>query len=182
MPYSCGRSGQGLEGREWQVPREAKAADPLTAPEHAGHGAGRAITRLNRQVEVAIAPTGMKLSQYRLLCLIADGMSGSSDVAARLAVRPTSVTEIVEGMVARGWVLRGSDPSDRRRSPLTLSRSGARVLEKAQLAVTERLRAIAKHLDVPAGVTDPLLVLEAWHEALDHYASSDSAKPTPRSA
>lgn len=164
------------------MPRQAKAPDPLAAPEHAGHGAGRAITRLNRQVEVAIAPTGMKLSQYRLLCLIADGMSGSSDVAARLAVRPTSVTEIVEGLVARGWVLRGSDPSDRRRSPLTLSKSGARVLEKAQAAVTARLRAIAEHLDVPAGVTDPLFVLEAWHDALDKYADRGPAAPTGQRA
>jgi DNA-binding MarR family transcriptional regulator len=162
------------------LPREARETDPLTVPEHAGHGAGRAITRLNRQVELAIAPTGMKLPQYRMLCLIAQGMSGSSDVAAHLAMRPASVTEIVEGMVTRGWVLRGSDPSDRRRSPLTLSKAGARVLEKAQVAVTERLRAIAEHLSVPAGASDPLLVLEAWHDALDQYKSCDDAKPSRR--
>jgi DNA-binding MarR family transcriptional regulator len=150
-----------------------KKVDPLTAPEHAPHGAGRAITRLNRQIELAIAPTGMKISQYRLLCLIAQGMSGSSDVAAYLAVRPTSVTEIIEGLVTRGWVIRGIDPADRRRSPLTLTRAGERLLEKAQVAVTGRLRAIAEHFDIEPGVTDPLLMLEAWHDAIDQYADRD---------
>jgi DNA-binding MarR family transcriptional regulator len=160
----------------------AKKADLLTSPKHAPHGAGRAITRLNRQVELAIAPSGMKIAQYRLMCLIAQGMSGSADVAAYLAVRPTSVTEIVEGLVSRGWLIRGVDPTDRRRSPLTLSKAGERALEKAQIAVTGRLRAIAEHMELAPGVTDPLLMLEAWHDAIDQYAERDAeGNPEPKS-
>jgi long-chain acyl-CoA synthetase len=128
-------------------------------------GAARAVARLAKQVEVAIAPLDLSLPQYRVLALLGDGSTASSVLARQLAVSPPTVTAVVDGLVARGLVERRPDPEDRRRLTLLLTRDGKRLLAAADAAAEVRLDEIAAHLDEPP---DALASgLDAWNRALD---------------
>src|SRR5437588_2917954 len=112
-------------------------------------GAARAVARLAKQVEVAIAPLDLSLPQYRVLALLGEGSTASSVLARRLAVSPPSVTAVVDGLVARGLVERQADPEDRRRLTLLLTREGAKSLTAADAAAEARLDEITGYFDEP---------------------------------
>lgn len=133
-------------------------------------GAARAVARLAKQVEVALAPLDLSLPQYRVLALLADGSTASSVLARQLAVSPPSVTAVVDGLVGRGLVERRSDPEDRRRLTLLLTREGKGLLAAADAAAEARLDEIAAFLQEP-GLDEPQQALAAgldgWNHALD---------------
>jgi long-chain acyl-CoA synthetase len=129
-------------------------------------GAARAVARLAKQVEVALAPLDLSLPQYRVLALLADGSTAASVLARKLAVSPPSVTAVVDGLVARHLVARRGDPEDRRRLTLLLTRDGKRLLNAADTAADARLDEIAGFLDEPPAVLAG--GLDEWNTALDH--------------
>ncbi len=57
-----------------------------------------------------------------------------ADLAAGLEVVPRSVTTMVDGLEAAGFVARETDPSDRRSQLVTLTRAGRRALGRLDLA------------------------------------------------
>jgi long-chain acyl-CoA synthetase len=128
-------------------------------------GAARAIARLAKQVEVALAPLDLSLPQYRVLALLADGSTASSVLARKLAVSPPSVTAVVDGLVARELVVRRDDPDDRRRLTLLLTRDGKQLLSAADAAAEARLDEIAGYLDPSPSVR--AAGLDEWNRALD---------------
>jgi long-chain acyl-CoA synthetase len=135
------------------------------SPARTTTGAARAVARLAKQLEVALAPLDLSLPQYRVLALLADGSSASSVLARKLAVSPPSVTAVVDGLVARGLVERRDDPEDRRRLTLLLTRDGKRLLAVADSAGEARLDEIAGFLIDPP---DALAAgLDGWNRALD---------------
>ena len=115
--------------------------------EQLGAVGGRVIARLAKHVETAVAEFNLSLAQYRVLGLLAEGTTASSGLAERMAVTRPSVSSLVDGLVARGLVERGADPSDRRRQPLDLTKEGERLLSRANVAVGERLEQILGELD-----------------------------------
>jgi DNA-binding MarR family transcriptional regulator len=124
-------------------------------------GAARAVARLAKQVEVALAPLDLSLPQYRVLALLGEGSTASSVLARRLAVSPPTITSVVGGLVGRGLVERQADPEDRRRLTLLLTRDGTKLLAAADAAAEARLDEIAGYFDVaPTG-------LDGWNLALD---------------
>ena len=124
-------------------------------------GAARAVARLAKQVEVALAPLDLSLPQYRVLALHGEGSTASSVLARRLAVSAPTVTSVVDGLVGRGLVEREADPEDRRRLTLLLTRDGAKLLAAADAAAEARLDEIAGYFDdAPTG-------LDGWNLALD---------------
>lgn len=134
--------------------------------ERFGGLAGRVIARLARHVEQAIADDDLSLPQYRVLGLLAEGEEASSRLAERLAVRPHSITAVVDGLVARGLVARGADPADRRRLPLALTPAGHATLDRANAAVGARLLDVLGHLsgDERSNVKSSMPL---WQQALD---------------
>jgi DNA-binding MarR family transcriptional regulator len=74
---------------------------------------------------------------------------------------------VVDGLVARGFVVREPDPGDRRRLNLALTEAGRQVLVDADASVGARLDLIASHL--PPEAADAVAALEPWHDALDAY-------------
>jgi DNA-binding MarR family transcriptional regulator len=124
-------------------------------------GAARAVARLAKQVEVALTPLDLSLSQYRVLALLGEGSTASSVLARQLAVSAPSVTSVVDGLVGRGLVERRPDPEDRRRLTLLLTKDGAKLLAAADTAAEARLDEIAGFADdAPTG-------LAGWNVALD---------------
>ncbi len=75
-------------------------------------------------MEIGLGTADLSLPQYRVLSML-DGTSAlSSDLAERLAVRPPTVTAVVDGLVARGLVERRTVEADRRRVDHVLTDHG----------------------------------------------------------
>jgi long-chain acyl-CoA synthetase len=140
---------------------------------------GRAAAWLAKQVELGLAPVELSVPQYRVLCLLDEGSAGSSALAQRLAVRPPSVTAVIDGLVARGLVARRPTDDDRRRVALALTTEGRRVLAQADKAVDHRLTAIACALPGPEGGPAALASLVVWREAMAAHREAMAAQPEP---
>jgi long-chain acyl-CoA synthetase len=129
------------------------------------HNPGRTAARLAKQVELGLAEADLSLSQYRILGILDEGSAMSSALAERLAVRPPSVTAVIDGLVARGLVDRTHSEDDRRRISLGITPEGQSALEAADRAVNARLQQIASGLPA-AKSTKAMDNLALWHEAL----------------
>ncbi|MDT0275308.1 AMP-binding protein [Blastococcus goldschmidtiae] len=128
----------------------------------------RTVARLARFVEVALAECDLSMPQYRLLSLLSEGSVNASTLARRLVVSRPSVTALVDGLVARGMVERGTDPADRRHVTHLVTARGHEVLAEADRTAAARLQDLSAHLspdDVPAARAG----LAAWGRALDSY-------------
>ena len=132
---------------------------------------GRTAAWLAKQVELGLATVDLSLSQYRILGVLAEGSAMSSSLAERLAVRPPSVTAVIDGLVSRGLVARAHSEDDRRRIALGLTADGQSLLEAADRAVADRLQQIASGLG-PKAAAKALESLALWQEALiAHWAA-----------
>ena len=76
-------------------------------------------------------------------------------------MRPSSVTAIIDGLVARGLVDRTHQEDDRRRIALRLTEEGERVLAQADVTVDAYMVSIATHLP-DADEVMVLRSLELW--------------------
>jgi long-chain acyl-CoA synthetase len=129
---------------------------------------GRVTAWLAKRVEVALAQVDLTLPQYRVLGILFEGSAAASGLAGRLAVRPSSVTAIIDGLVARGLVDRTHQEDDRRRIALRLTAEGELVLAEADLTVDAYMVSIAGHLP-DADEAMALHSLELWGKALTNF-------------
>jgi long-chain acyl-CoA synthetase len=127
----------------------------------------RALARLAKSAELALADADLSLPQYRVLIFLADhDAAAASALATRLDVTRPTITALVDGLVARGLVERRGASGDRRRVEHHLTRAGERVLARADGAVAGRLTSIAGHLDADdAGAAAS--ALDQWADGLD---------------
>jgi long-chain acyl-CoA synthetase len=130
---------------------------------------GRTAAWLAKQVEIGLATADLSAPQYRVLGLLDESSAVSSDLAERLAVRPPSVTAIVDGLVARGLVERRPVDSDRRLVDHVLTDSGRQALDSADAAVANRLGDIAACLDNDGEAERAFDGLVAWRKAFGAY-------------
>jgi long-chain acyl-CoA synthetase len=129
---------------------------------------GRVTAWLSKRAEFALSQMDLTLPQYRVLGILVEGSAAASGLAGRLAVRPSSVTAIIDGLVARGLVDRKHEEGDRRRIALRLTDEGARVVAEADLSVDNYLASIAACLPEE----DERMVLhslELWGRALANF-------------
>jgi long-chain acyl-CoA synthetase len=134
---------------------------------------GRTLARLARQVELAAATVDLTLAQYRVMGILHEGREAASKLAEKLAVSRPSITGVVDGLVARGLVVRSQDGSDRRRIDVHLTDLGRTTLAQADAEVQRRLDEVAAHSDQPAAAL--FAGLEAWSRAFDAYRSARHA-------
>lgn len=127
---------------------------------------GRTAAWLAKQVELGVAAADLSVPQYRILGLLDTGPAMPSALADRLAVRPPSVTAVVDGLVARGLVDRHPAEGDRRRVSHRLTAEGRRVLAAADDAVEARLRRLAGALQDPADEAAAVECLALWQRAM----------------
>ncbi|HZT95287.1 MAG TPA: MarR family transcriptional regulator [Chloroflexota bacterium] len=79
----------------------------------------------------------LDLGELSVLGSIARGVIAPSMIARTLSIDPPRVTRMVDQLVVRGYVTRGSDPLDRRRCPLSLTEEGRRALEAGRQVLTD---------------------------------------------
>jgi long-chain acyl-CoA synthetase len=131
-----------------------------------GIDGARAVARLAKQLDVALHDVDLSLPQYRALAFLSSGGLAPSALAGQLAVSKPTITALVDGLVARGYVVRTPDADDRRRVQHRLTHAGTRALHAADDAITERLGQLAAHLDPATAVRD-IDGLAHWNAALD---------------
>lgn len=104
----------------------------------------------------------------------------SSALAERLAVRPPSITAVVDGLVSRGLVERKHAEDDRRRVAHVLTAKGEKLLATANEAVDSRLAGIAGSLETDELTARALEGLELWRHAMAayHQTTGQTTDPT----
>ena len=127
-----------------------KTGSGVTAAERAGGPGGqpggdlveiadlllRVHRRINRGSHAELEEMGLTGSQARALRGVerAGGPVRMADLAAGLEVVPRSVTTMVDGLEAAGFVARETDPRDRRSQLVTLTRAGRTALGRLERA------------------------------------------------
>jgi DNA-binding MarR family transcriptional regulator len=130
--------------------------------------AGRAVARLAKVLELAVAEADLSIPQYRMLILLADGSAAASELAGKLDVSPPSVTSLIDGLVARGLVERRPARDDRRRVDHLLTPKGLAVLGDADRAAAAELATVAGA--APSGRGRAALdALAVWEDAMNRY-------------
>ena len=153
------------------------AAGAITVATSEPGSFGRAAAWLSKQVELALAGAELSLPQYRVLGLLAEGVSIPSALADRLTVRRPTVTAVVDGLEIRGLVQRSPGDHDKRSVTHTLTTKGQRLLTKANAAVDARLTDIAGSLDDPALTRQALDSLVLWRSAMRAYHAARQVRP-----
>lgn len=92
--------------------------------------------------------SGAELGIHELSILgnIDRGAALPSVLARTLQIDPARITRTVDHLVSLGYVERGADPSDRRRSPLALTDHGRERLRSGRHAVMEAVASITERL------------------------------------
>jgi len=123
-------------------------------------------------VEIGLGSVDLSLPQYRILGLLDEHSEVSSVLAERLAVRPPTVTAVVDGLVARGLVERQAVEGDRRRVGHALTAEGLAVLHGADAAIEARLVVVTDAMDDASATEEAFRGLATWRRALVAYSAA----------
>jgi DNA-binding MarR family transcriptional regulator len=126
----------------------------------------RAAARLAKVSGSALAEADLTLPQYRVLVFLAPRGRPATHVAALLGVTPSTVTSVVDGLVARGLVERSADPGDRRRVVLSLTELGRRTVSTGDEVVGAALDRLLARL-APNQAETALVGLELLNKAME---------------
>jgi len=126
----------------------------------------RAAARLAKVAGSALAEAELTLPQYRVLVFLSVRDRPAAHVAALLGVTPPTVTSVVDGLVARGLVARGSDPDDRRRVRLSITGAGTTAVTAGDEVVGAGLDRLLARLDADEAET-ALVGLEVLNHAME---------------
>lgn len=121
---------------------------------------------LAKSIEVALHEVDLSPSQYRLLIFLAEAPAAATVLADKLAVTRPSLTALVDGLAARGFVVREPDPDDRRRVTHQISDAGRAAIDAADASIQDRLTTwITTRLDDDR-VAEVNRGLETWHDGM----------------
>ena len=123
----------GIERRSVRS-RRAPGSDTGSA---AAADVARTLAVASRLTERAL--DDMTLPQFRILLLVARAPERASELASQAAVTKPSLTGVLDGLVARGWVRRREVDGDRRGVTLVVTPAGRKALAAAQRAVGARV-------------------------------------------
>ena len=126
----------------------------------------RAAARLAKVAGTALAEAELTLPQYRVLVFLAVRTRPATHVAALLGVSASTMTSVVDGLVARGLVSRSADPGDRRRVLLSLTPGGTRIMHHGDEVVGAGLDRLLQRLD-PDQAEAALVGLELLNVAME---------------
>jgi DNA-binding MarR family transcriptional regulator len=108
----------------------------------------------------------MSLPQFRVLGLVSRAPERANHLARQAAISRPSLTGVLDGLEARGWVRRREVDGDRRGVSLEVTAAGRRALDAAYDSVQDRLAELLEH--VPASRRDAALDgLAALGEAIE---------------
>lgn len=98
-----------------------------------------AIMRTSRRVRAEGASREISPGQYSVLVGVVDGARTSGQLAEREQIQAPSMTRIVNGLVAAGFVTREANPQDGRQVLVQITSAGTAVLQQARSRRTQWL-------------------------------------------
>jgi DNA-binding MarR family transcriptional regulator len=144
-------------------------------------GAIYALSRSARMFENRLVE--MTLPQLRVLRLVADAPGRASALAERAAVSRPSLTGVIDGLEARGWLRRAEVDGDRRGVNLEVTDAGRGALAAEEAALGAHLEAVLATVtgEERRQVLDALGLLsvaqERWREAKVQHEAAATARP-----
>ena len=91
---------------------------------------------------------GLTQSEFRCLRLFnKDDVLNNKQVAERMNLSPSRLTRIIDGLVAKGYIIRQIEPSDRRNMKVTLSKRGKVITQKLNDAYVKIHKEILEDID-----------------------------------
>lgn len=111
---------------------------PRTGSETADAVLG-AAHRFRRSMEQGLRAAGLSLPAYRMLRELQTGDRSMRELSDFLRVSPRTVTDLVDGLEARGQAERRPHPTDRRITLVALTGAGADGLEQIRVEA-DRIR------------------------------------------
>lgn len=129
------------------------APDPLALELERAATFRSSLRRFLARTDELASASGLTSQRYDLLLMIKTGAGEASTVgelAKRLSLRQTAVTELVNRAEEAGLVERSRSPSDGRVTVVRLTAEGERRLLEAFLALREERRALARVMSVAA--------------------------------
>ena len=160
-----------VTSRDALVPPAGAVADELVDTVLA---ASRALVAVAAR-SLAVAGDEVTLPQYRaLVVLAARGPQGAAELAAELAVNPSTVTRMCDRLVRKGLVRRHRSAGDRRVVRIALTAQGRDLVAE----VTRRRRAELARLltGLPPGQHEPVIA------AFRAFATAAGELPQPGAA
>ncbi|WP_156761300.1 MarR family winged helix-turn-helix transcriptional regulator [Microbacterium karelineae] len=92
----------------------------------------------------ALAPLGLKVRSYSVLCLALDEEPPTQrEIAEYLRLDPSQVVALVDDLEDRGLVARETDPRDRRAKVVAATDEGRSICAEARAVVTD----VSTHVD-----------------------------------
>ena len=88
--------------------------------------------------------TDMTLPQFRVLSVIASSPERANRLAEKAAMSRPSLTGLLDGLEARGWVQRVTVEGDRRGVSLEVTAAGAEAMRQADRAMTAELELVLR--------------------------------------
>jgi DNA-binding MarR family transcriptional regulator len=125
------------------------------------------VVRLAKIAEILFGEVGLTVNQYRMLTFIASAAPPLAELSRRLAMQPPNVSKLLDGLVERRLVRRVRGADDRRRFELSLTRTGRKLLARADSSCEAAFAYLARSASDPVA---PLEAIDRWTPILDEVA------------
>jgi DNA-binding MarR family transcriptional regulator len=105
--------------------------EPSALSEHLGYWLRKLSNAVSESFAARLAALDVSVPQWVVLRVLFDHDSlPLKDIVARVEVDQGSLSRMVDRLLARGWVERAADPSDRRAVAISLTKDGRRLVPK----------------------------------------------------
>ena len=137
----------------------------------------RGAARLSRLLEGVCQHSDLTLSQYRLLLFIATAPQRFGALANQAALRPPTLTSLIDGLEKKGLVARVPVEGDRRALEVALTDAGHAALAATEASLAESLTPLFVDSGAKPEVVEGLGALNgAMDRALDTFLHSSGLK------
>jgi len=113
---------------------------------------------LRAELQEVLREGGIYLAEYRALARLKDRQMTMGALAEALGLTPASMTDLTRQLVARGWIVRGRSPTDRRVYLVEATADGLRAHRTSRTEYQRRLLQIDRAIPPGArqGLSDGL--------------------------
>jgi DNA-binding MarR family transcriptional regulator len=162
------------------VERDDVPTPPLRVRRWPTFALGQLYRSAHARISADLAAVGESLSTYYVLATLSEyGELSQQQVCDHIEMDRSDMVRLIDDLEARGNVLRGRDPHDRRRHRLTLTPAGSKALHRCEEILAAATDVVFAHLTADERRTFHRLTLRALDDTDDVLYRSDDP-PLPR--